>query len=62
MKINAKQIVKLRSSSIKFKNHFKQLAVLFKIYADCECNVKGVRVSDKKNNTSYTEKYQKHSL
>ena len=32
----------------------------FKIYADFECNVKGVRDSDRKNNTSYTEKYQAH--
>ena len=30
----------------------------FKIYADFECNVK--RVSDRNNNTSYTEKYQAH--
>ena len=32
--INGKQTVKLKSGSIKFKNHFKQLAVPFKIYAD----------------------------
>ena len=43
---------------MKFKNHFKQWAVSFKIYADFECNVK--RVSDRNNNTSYTEKYQAH--
>ena len=34
LKINGKQTVKFRSSSIKFKNHFKQMAVPFKIYAD----------------------------
>ena len=36
LKINGKQTVKLRTGSIKFKNHFKQLAVPFKIYADFE--------------------------
>ena len=44
LKINGKQIVKLRSGSIKFKNHFKQSVVPFKIYADFECNVKELRV------------------
>ena len=34
LKINGEQILKLRNGSIKFKNHFKQLAVPFKIYAD----------------------------
>ena len=58
--INGKQTIKLRSGSIGFKNHFKQLAVPFKIYADFESLLKGVRGSDKKNNTSYTEKYQKY--
>ena len=55
--INGKQSVKLRSFLIKFKNHFKQLAVPFKIYADFECNVKGVKSNDE-NNASYTKKYQ----
>ena len=32
--INGKQSVKLRSSSISFKNYFKQLYVPFKICAD----------------------------
>ena len=36
LKINGKQSVKLRSGSIKFKNHFKQLAVPFKISVDFE--------------------------
>ena len=48
MKINGKQNVKLRSSSIKSKNYFKQLAVLFKIYADFESFLKRVRGSSKK--------------
>ena len=43
LKINGKPSAKLRSGSIKFKNHFKQLVVPFKIYADFECNVKGVK-------------------
>ena len=46
--INCKQSVRLRSGSIKFKNHFKQLAAPFKIYADFECNVEGVKSNDKK--------------
>ena len=57
---NDKQTVTLRSGSIKCKNHFKQLAAPFKIYADFESVLKGVRSSDRNNNTSYTEKYQAH--
>ena len=57
--INGKQNVKLKSGSITFKNYFKQLPVPFKIYADFECLLKGVKSSDK-NNHSYTEKYQDH--
>ena len=48
--INGIQSIKLRSCSIKFKNHFKQLVVPFKIYADFECNVKEVKSNNKKNN------------
>ena len=57
--INGKQSVKLKRGSIRFKNHFKQLPVPFKIYADFECLLKGVQSSDK-NNSSHTEKYQYH--
>ena len=57
--INIKQSVKSKSGSITFKNYFKQLTVLFKIYADFECLLKGVKSSDK-NNDSYTEKHQDH--
>ena len=57
-KINGKQTVKLRSGLIKFKNHFKQLAVPFKIYTGFESLLKGIRSSDRNNNTAYTEKYQ----
>ena len=55
--INGKQSIK--SGSISFKNYFKQLTVPFKIYADFECLLKGVKSSNK-NSGSYTEKYQDH--
>ena len=61
LKINGQQTVKLRSDSIKFKIHFKQLSVPFKIYVDFECNVNGDKDSYENNNTSYTEKYQDHT-
>ena len=35
-KRHIQQTVKLRGGSIKFKNHFKQSAAPFKIYADSE--------------------------
>ena len=54
---NGKQTVKLKSGSINFKSHFKQLAVSFKMYADFKCNVKGFKSIDK-NNSSNTEKHQ----
>ena len=50
--------MQLKNGSISFKNYFKQLPVPFKIYADFECILKGVK-SDK-NNGSYTGKYQDH--
>ena len=57
--INCKQSVKSKSVSISFNNHFKQVTVLLKLYADFECILKGVKSSDK-NNGSYTEIYQAH--
>ena len=51
--------LKLKSGSIEFKNHFKQLAVPFKTYAGFESLLKGVQSNDK-NNSSYTKKYQDH--
>ena len=60
LKINGKQSVKLRSGSIKFKNHFKQLENLIKIYVDFESISKWIQRNNRKNNTSYTEKYQDH--
>ena len=52
---NGKQIVKLRSSSIKFKNYFKQIAAPFKICTDFESFLKGVRGSDRNKSTLYTQ-------
>ena len=54
--INGKQTVKLEKEIIKFENYFKQIPVSFKILADFECNLKGVKC----NEGSYTEKYQDH--
>ena len=59
LKINGEQGVKLKSGSIEFKNHFKQLPFPFKLYADFECNVKGVKSNDK-NNALYNKKCQDH--
>ena len=60
MKISCKQTVKLRSGSIKFKNHFQKLDVPFKIYDDFKFNLKVAQSNDRNDNTSYTEKYQDH--
>ena len=60
LETNGKQTVPLRDGSIKLKNHFKNLAAPFKIYADFECNVKIITSSDSDDNTSYTGKYQAH--
>ena len=42
LSINGKQSVKLEKGIIEFKNYFKQIPVPFKIYADFECNLRGV--------------------
>ena len=47
LKVNSKQSVKLRNGLIKFNNYSKQLAVLFKIYADFESVLKGVWINDR---------------
>ena len=60
LKINIKQSVKIRSGPVKFKNYLKQLAVSFKVYADFESILKGIKSNDRNNNVSYTEKYQNH--
>ena len=56
LSINGKQSVKLEEGIIKFENYFKQIPVPFKIYADFECNLKGVESYE----GSYTKKYQDH--
>ena len=57
--INAKQSVKLEKGIIKFENYFKQIPVPFKIYADFECNLRGVESCE----GSYTKKISRsHSL
>ena len=60
--INCKQSVKLKSSSIRFKNYSKQIPVPFKLYADFECILKNVDcdIIECNSNISYTRKYQDH--
>ena len=48
--IDGKESVQLGSGSIKFKNNLKQLSIPFKIYADFECNVKGVESNNRDTN------------
>ena len=50
--INGKQSVKLEKGIIKFENYFKQIPVPLKIYADFECNLRGVESYE----GSYTKK------
>ena len=40
LSINGKQSVKLEEGTTEFENHFKQIPVPFKIYADLKCNLK----------------------
>ena len=42
LSINGKQSVKLEKGTIEFKNYFKQTPVPSKIYANFECNLRGV--------------------
>ena len=44
--IKGKQCVKLKRGTIKFKNYFKQLPVPFKNYADFECILKVILLSE----------------
>ena len=56
MSINGKQSVKLGEGIIESENYFKQIPVPFKIYADFECNLRGVGSYE----GSYTKKYKDH--
>ena len=49
LRINGKQTVKLEKWIINFENHFKQIPAPFKIYADFECNLKGVESCEGSN-------------
>ena len=42
LSINGAQSVRFEKGTIEFKNYFKQIPVPFKIYADFECNLRGV--------------------
>ena len=50
--INAVPSVKVEEGMIKFENHFEQIPVSLKVYADFECNLKSVKVYE----GSYTKK------
>ena len=52
MNINGKQSVKLEEGIIEFQNWSKQIPVPSKVYADFECNLKGVESYE----GSYTKK------
>ena len=54
--INGKQLVKLEEGTIEFENYSKQIPVPFKIYADFECNLRGVESYE----GFYTKQYQDH--
>ena len=56
LSITGTQSAKLEKGTIEFKNYFKQIPVPFKIYADFECNLKGVENYE----GSYTKKYHNH--
>ena len=56
LNINGAQSIRLEKGTIKFNNYFKQIPVPFKIYADFECNLRGVESYE----GSYTKKYQDH--
>ena len=54
LSINGKQSVKLEKGITEFENHFKQIPVPFKIYADFEFNLRGVKCDE----GSYIKKHQ----
>ena len=50
LSINGAQSVRLEKGTIEFKSYFKQTSVLFKVYADFECNLKRImKVVTQKN-------------
>ena len=56
LSINGTQSVRLEKRTTKLKNYFKQTPVLFKIYADSECNLESVGNYE----GSYSKMYQDH--
>ena len=46
LSINCAQSVRLEKEKIKFKNYFKHIPVPLKIYADFECNLRGVEIDE----------------
>ena len=56
LSINGVQSVQVEEGIIKFENYFKQLPVPFKIYADFECNLKDIEISE----GACTKKYHDH--
>ena len=56
LSINGAQYLGLEKGTIEFKNYFKQIPVLFKIYADFECNLKSAGSYE----GVYSKKYQNH--
>ena len=56
LSINGVQSVRLEKGTTEFKNHFKQILVPFKIYADFESNLEDVEIYE----GSYSKKYQDH--
>ena len=57
LSINGAQSVRLEKGTIEFKNYFKQIPVLFKIYADFGCNLKNVESYE----GFYSTKYPDHN-
>ena len=56
LSINGVQSVDVEKRIIELENHFKQLPVSFKIYADFECNLRDVESYE----GSYVKKYHDH--
>ena len=56
LKINGAQWIRLGKGTVRFKNTFKQIPVLFKIYAYFECTLKSVESYE----GSYSKKCHDH--
>ena len=56
LSINGNQSVKIQKGIIEFEIYFKPITVPFKIYADFECNLRGVESYE----DSYTKEYRDH--